>query len=345
MSDRIAHNIVGVLHSFGVEAIDCGENTFCACPIHGGDNPSGFSINTDEYHPYFGTWMCWTQGCHEDGHVNTPIGLVRALLSNKLDREVSFPQAIEYCLKITDADFDKLKEDSENVKFSSAAAKHERYEQKRIQNKEAGVTREKVRNHLKIPAKYYLDRGYTKEVLNQFDVGVCPNPKNLLMKDRIIVPVYDDDFECMVGHLGRVSHENFKDRKWVNSEGFYSGVWLYGYWLSKDFIRQSKSAILVEGQGDVWRLWESGIRNAVGMFGSSLSDAQLRILETSGALNVVIITDSDQAGEKARKSISKKCSRMFNIIDVRVPSKDVGDLSVSEVQQIIKPQIKGYTND
>ena len=65
-------------------------------------------------------------------------------------------------------------------------------------------------------------------------------------------------------------------------------------------------------------------------FGSSLSDAQLRILETSGALNVVIITDSDQAGEKARKSITKKCSRMFNIIDVRVPSKDVGDLSVSK---------------
>ena len=57
---------------------------------------------------------------------------------------------------------------------------------------------------------------------------------------------------------------------------------------SKEKIRETRTALLVEGQGDVWRMHEAGLINTVGMFGSSLSDAQARILETSGALNIVV---------------------------------------------------------
>ena len=103
--------------------------------------------------------------------------------------------------------------------------------------------------------------------------------------------------------------------------------------------------ILVEGQGDVWRLWESGIKNVVGIFGCTLTDAQARILETSGAMNIILLTDSDEAGQKGRKSIRKKCERAFNIIEVELPTKDVGELSVKEIEEIIKPKIKDYIND
>ena len=344
LSDKAAKRICFILFHFGYRSNDCGDNVFCPCPIHGGDNPTGFSMNTDESSTYFGNWACWTNHCHEE-HINTPIGLIRALMSIKEDREVSFQEAIEYTIKLTETDLETLAKESEDFEFDTCDSKTEREHQKRQRNIDGGVAREKVRSSLVIPPEYYIKRGYTAEVLNQFDVGTCPRAKNPSMRDRVIVPVYDDDFDCMVGHLGRAQHENYHGRKWVNSEGFYTGVWLYGYWLSKPFINKAKSVILVEGQGDVWRLWEAGIKNVVGIFGASLSDAQMRILETSAALTIIPLTDNDEAGIKAKESIKKKCGRMFNIVEVDLPAKDVGELSVSEINKIIKPQIEGLNND
>ena len=69
--------------------------------------------------------------------------------------------------------------------------------------------------------------------------------------------------------------------------------------------------ILVEGQGDVWRMHEADYKNCVGIFGSSINDDQLLLLEQSGALNIVILTDFDTAGQKAAQQIIKKCGRRF----------------------------------
>ena len=76
-----------------------------------------------------------------------------------------------------------------------------------------------------------------------------------------------------------------------------------------------------------------------------MTDAQARILETSGAMNIVLLTDSDEAGQKGRKSIRKKCERVFNIVEVELPTKDVGELTVKEIEENIKPKIKDYIND
>ena len=156
-----------------------------------------------------------------------------------------------------------------------------------------------------------------------------------------MAPVYDDDHEFMIGCVGRVAHENSNGNKWINSKHFNAGAYLYGYWLAREVIRDTKTAILVEGQGDVWRLYEAGIRNSVGMFGSSLSDGQARILETSGALNLVVLTDNDEAGEKARDSIIQKCERLFHIIFPTFSKKDIGEMSVIEIEEEVKPQLKG----
>jgi len=36
---------------------------------------------------------------------------------------------------------------------------------------------------------------------------------------------------------------------------------------------------------------------------------------------------------------------LFNIIDVDIPANDVGDMSIEEINEHLKPQLKGYTND
>jgi 5S rRNA maturation endonuclease (ribonuclease M5) len=97
--------------------------------------------------------------------------------------------------------------------------------------------------------------------------------------------------------------------------------------------------ILVEGQGDVWRMHEAGHKNCVGIFGSSINDDQLLLLEKTGAMNVVILTDSDEAGNKACSQIMKKCGRRFNYYRPEISTKDVGDMSVEQLKQELHPQI------
>tara|TARA_R100000008_G_scaffold15804_1_gene7751 strand:+ start:2887 stop:3945 length:1059 start_codon:yes stop_codon:yes gene_type:complete len=339
LSDKIATNIVSIFEDFGIEVNDFDDYISCACPIHEGDNPNAFTMTTDCDHPYFGMWKCWTQGCEEE-NVNTPIGLIRVLLSKAKDEDVTFDDTISYCMNLVETNFESLNKEASSTSFNTVS-RIEKSLQKRNRNKESGINRSHVRNSLERPAQYYINRGYSKEVLDQFDVGVCTDNRKQ-MRGRVVAPVYDDDFEFMVGCVGRVTHENYNGRKWVNSRRFYAGAWLYGYWLSQEHIRKKRSAILVEGQGDVWRLWEAGIKNVVGMFGSSLTDTQIRILETSGAFTLILITDNDKAGEKAKASIKKKCERNFNIVEVDLSTKDVGEMSVEQINKELKPKLERY---
>ena len=197
------------------------------------------------------------------------------------------------------------------------------------------------------PAKYFLNRGYGEEVLDAFDVGLSRNSKGS-MRQRIIVPVYDDDGQVMVGYLGRWPSEEYSrynQPKWRFSKKFYSGAWLYGYHLAKANIENTGVVVLVEGQGDVWRLWESGIKNSVGMFGCSVTDTQLRILENSPAKKIALISDNDKAGQKARISIRKKCEGKLEVVDIMIESKDIGEMSIQNIRDKIKPQIEGLYND
>ena len=75
-------------------------------------------MNTDDSSTYFGNWACWTNHCHEE-HINTPIGLIRALMSIREDREVNFQEAIEYTIKLTETDLETLAKESEGFEFDT----------------------------------------------------------------------------------------------------------------------------------------------------------------------------------------------------------------------------------
>ena len=339
LSDKIATSIVAILKQFGIEVNDFDDYISCPCPVHDGDNPNAFTMTTDCSHPYFGMWKCWTQGC-EEKNINTPIGLIRVLLSKAKEEDISFDDTILYCMQLVETSPEDLNKESSTIKFDTFS-KFEKALQKREKNKASGITRNEVRKSLQRPANYYTERGYSEEVLDEFDVGVCVD-QTKQMRGRVVAPVYDDDFEFMVGCVGRVAHENYNGRKWVNSKQFYAGAWLYGYWLSQNHIRKHRAAVLVEGQGDVWRLWEAGIKNVVGMFGSGLTDTQTRILETSGAFTLILLTDNDEAGDKARQSIRKKCERIFNIVEIDLSTKDVGEMNIEQINKELKPKLEGY---
>jgi DNA primase len=204
-----------------------------------------------------------------------------------------------------------------------------------VEQKSKGISRNEVRGRLEIPCKYYMDRGYSSEVLDKYDVGLC-STKGKRMYKRAVVPVYNNEYTHAVGFTGRATFEDHK-YKWVHNTGFLANDHLYNYWFAKEHIVESGCVVLVEGPGDVWRLEENGIHISVAMFGTDLSDQQMSLLYGSGANSVVVLTDNDEAGRKSALKINDKCKRLFRMFFPKLSTSDVGELGSDEITSDIKP--------
>jgi hypothetical protein len=329
---KLMTRISDLLRYFEVDNCFHGDSKIIAsCPIHKGDNNTAFNINIDPNDDFYGVWFCNTKHCHEGG--NDIIALVSKLLCIKYNKEVSFSEVMYFCEEfVKDVD----------VNFRGGVTKQDTLSSILESNSKIKVkgkhTREQVRSRLTFPCKYYLDRGYSDDTLDHFDVGLCENPKSE-MYNRAVFPVYDEEDKFMVGCVGRTVCGDV--RKWINKKGFNKASFLYNYGKALQEISRTSTIILVEGQGDVMRLYEAGIKNAVGIFGSNVSDSQVFLLQKSGAFNIVIMTDNDSAGDACRVNAAEKLQLSFNIYNVITPTGDIGDMSVDQINQIIKPKMKG----
>jgi DNA primase len=89
--------------------------------------------------------------------------------------------------------------------------------------------------------------------------------------------------------------------KYVNSPEtpiFQKSKLLYGFWKSKDAVREAKAAVLVEGQMDFLMSYQSGVRNVIASSGTALTADHLRSVRRL-ADEVVLCFDSDVAGSDA----------------------------------------------
>lgn len=316
-----------LIESFGVDYFYLGDLIVCNCPIHHGDNQSAFNLNVNENSEYFGRWFCNTRKCHEE-FGGDMFGLAKAILSK--DKDVSFREVIDFCedfVKDVKVDF-SVSETDNVINFFSKSEK----------NTKNTVTREVVRSKLIIPAEYYIGRGFSPNILNEFDVGLCVR-EDAPMYNRVVFPVYSEDGKYLIGCTGRRIDDG--PNKWINSKGFKKSCYLYGYHKAIKRAREVGSLILVEGQGDVLRMHEAGIINTVGIFGSSLSDSQEFLLQKTGVMNIVLAMDNDEAGQEAFIKIKERLSTFFNVYKLQIESKDIGDMLVSEVIKL-KTQIGNF---
>ena len=324
--DRLPH----LLTALEIEYVEYPNRYSFACPVHGGDNPEGCSIFTDGTTAK-GNWQCWTNHCEED-FTNSLLGFVRGALSNNRGKKVSLNEAAGYCSNFLNMSIEALEQiEGKQQRSLNVLDVFNRA----IEREYIDVSRDEIRSRINIPAEYYIKRGFCPETLDTFDVGFC-SEKNRPMSGRVVVPVYDEGYNY-VGCVGRSANGHMSP-KWLHSKGFKKSI-LYGLNIAFEHIQKTQTVILVEGQGDVWRMHEAGHKNCVGIFGSSINDDQLLLLEKTGAMNVVILTDSDEAGNKACSQIMKKCGRRFNYYRPEISTKDVGDMSVEQLKQELHPQI------
>jgi 5S rRNA maturation endonuclease (ribonuclease M5) len=318
-----------------------------SCPIHDGDNLGAFTLyNTNANIP--GVWMCHTHLCHEK-YGKTLVGLIRGVLSRQQRKTVSRTEAANWLAKFLGFKSIKL------IPIPSAAILKKRA-QTRLNNNTTISTslapartysKAWVRHNLIIPATYFVARGYSPEILTQYDVGYYAK------FDRVSVPFYDNNHnqvlgfttrspyeECMkcgLYHTGEcpvTDQEKLNAVKWHHNHDFAMHQYLYNYWFAKEEIKKTGTVFVVEGPADVWRAVEAGINNAVAIMGVSLSDQQSILLNGCGVMNAVVLLDNDEAGERGKKEIKKLLSRQMNLKFPAFDAHDVGEMTIEELQTL-----------
>ncbi|MEJ6707504.1 MAG: toprim domain-containing protein [Amylibacter sp.] len=206
------------------------------------------------------------------------------------------------------------------------------------------------------------ERGISKATCKALGIGYLPKGKSQL-SDRIVFQVADvhegsaGKSRVVISHLGCAIGDS--DRKYLFYAGFHKSVELYGQEIialnpkAQEQIKATGRIVITEGTFDVAKAYEAGLRNVVGTFGSTLSEAQakklVKLAREYGATEICIAYDRDAAGvtgaEKAaalihtlgldvcifdwKASIAERCKGSV-FIPERI--KDIGDLSVLQIR-------------
>jgi len=353
LCDMASAHLNDILDELGIRYKSTPKLAYFACPIHGGDNPSAVNIYRDGY-SVKGFWRCNTQHCENKWGKNL-VGFVRGTLSAQAKKDATFREAVNFICDVLGTKFEDIKIDKQYLD-----------QQKFVKNQyvnrkvviQGGIHRSEVRKRLEIPSELYIQKGFDRQILDDYDVGLCKLPGKE-MSNRVVFPVYDEE-NRLVGCVGRSifnpcsscgyyhgetecpsKNVGFSEyTKWRNSSNFNTGRNFFNFFHAKPFVDKLSSVIIVEGQTDVLKLEMAGIHNSFGIFGDDLTDDQQILLEGSGALSIVIALDSDEAGKKGQENIIKKLNKYYRLFPIELKSHDIGDMSVEEIKDTLLPTIE-----
>jgi DNA primase len=186
---------------------------------------------------------------------------------------------------------------------------------------------------------YLLGRGLEEKTLREFRVGYAPSAWDRILsasrragysdeellavglaqrsktrpgqiydrfRERIMFPAIDARGRVH-GFGARRMRENQGGAKYLNTsdgELYHKREVLFGIDLARTAAARSGRMILVEGYTDVLALHQAGLRNAVGIMGTAVTEEQVRELERIvGVLELCL--DADRAGQEAMLRASR----------------------------------------
>ena len=322
VKEIVFNDIFLLLDSFDLRYTQDGDNIFMCCPIHSGsDNPTGCSFSQR-----FKLWKCWTHGCHEH-YGSDAFGFVKGVLD--VD---DFGTALGYISKLYDLNNARGFEPREVVR-------NELTDINKIFNRPNHelVLKDFIKPKTTGESLYFESRGFKRETLKLFEVEDCMD-RHSPMKSRAIIPVCFEGKE--IGFIAR-STKPWLNPKYLFSNGLKKTDYFYNWDRAIEHAIQTRTMFLVEGQGDVWKMFEAGVVNCVGLFGKTISEQQKRLLLTSGVTNLVILTDNDSAGRESKIKIKREFNRLFRLIFPKMHSKDLGNLMIDKIQVDILSGLKG----
>jgi DNA primase len=168
-------------------------------------------------------------------------------------------------------------------------------------------------------------------------------------RGRLMIPIHDKTGQ-VVAFSGRLLDPNAKAQKYVNSPEtpiFVKSRILFGLHRATRPIIDADSAILCEGQIDLMRCWQKGVRNVVAPQGTAFTDEQARMLKRL-AKEVVICFDADNAGQNAaQRAVDVLLKEDIQVRIARIPAGEDPDSLLrkrpaAEFQAILD-EAKDYT--
>lgn len=338
----------------GFELSADSRSYYGCCPIHGGDNTSGLTIYRDGDIP--GKWMCFTQKC-ELVFRKTLLGFLRGVLSAQKcgwkqsgDKTYGFQDTINFACDFLGVRWRDVTVDMSQLSQKRLQGLVSGWGSPSLQSAADGWSRDELLNRLIFPAHFFLDRKYSPQTLERFDVGLCMDQSDKVLFERAVVPVYDG--RCVVGVTARSTHPQCQKcqlwhsplslcpspdyarfySKWRHSpQGFHIGHYLYN---ARDGLKDKK-VIIVEGPGCVWRLVDSGCEAVVATFGSKLTDPQQTLLEVAGIREVYCGYDNDEAGERGFMEMQKSLGRVCRVKRLNPPAHDFGSCESSDLREFL----------
>jgi DNA primase len=335
----------------------------CPCPIHGGDNTTGFSFDLNSK-----MFTCFTQHCAEspddwfwipkDHRTTVPrdVFLFVKLMEEKNAYEegrknfkCSWNRALKVASEIAGIELERGLSYDKDTSDKLANQRWIREMAKLTQEVELEVFNdteiEIFQAQLPLADEYISTRHYEDYILEEYQIGFSPEgidePYHANKRDfmgRIIFPVRDEN-GSLVGWSGRLACDDEvkikRFNKWQHKLDFDKGFVLFNFDKAKEYIKESKDLIICEGPWDCIRLWSYGITNAVAVMGSALTPEQLSIA-VSSALKVGVMLDADGAGQSGANRICEQLKPYVDVYTYNLPlGKDPDNLSFDEAWEVV----------
>lgn len=294
-----------------------------SCAIHGGDNKTSFRMNKVTR-----SWVCFSHRCHEQ-YGSDIIGLIRTKTGK------SFMEALRYLKDLTGEVSSSLVAESKIRRERDAFIDAYTGSEPSI---DESVSETKLKIFRQYLSDYFVDKGFTKETLDYFEIGGGYSDK--LGNVREVIPIRSaDGFLLAYSLRDKRDHVSF-DYKYIFTEGFNKDNVLYNLHRIKDILKY-KPLILVEGYKSVWRLHQYGIENVVAVMGSTVTPGQQSLIHSYAMKGVVIMFDNDESGiGGAVKSVADLKDKVN--VDV-VFMTEVGENGKGlDPSDLTKEQVYGY---
>ncbi len=286
-----------------------GTNLKGLCPFHSEKTPS-FTVNPDRK-----TYHCF--GCGEGGDVFSFMMNFHRLSFAEALKEL----ARRYQIALPEKPLNPQEREKAQKREALQSANEKAtdlFHQRLLSDPGAQKARE-----------YLGKRGIPEEITKEFRLGFAPDSWNFLVNGLpkqnittetakeagLIVPRDNGGFYDrfrnrimfpIVGLTGRVVAFGGRilddgQPKYMNSPEspvFDKSRTLFGLYQNREYIRQAKNCLVVEGNFDLLSLAVHGVRNVVAPLGTALTQAHVRSLK-GYTDEVILLFDGDQAGLKA----------------------------------------------
>lgn len=295
--------------------------SFC-CPFHEGDDTPSLFYNTE-----------WKSGrCYSCRKTFDVFDYVMfKLKTDKFMDSVKF--LCSFCgIQFENINFEIKPVDNYVKEFNSLRKYTERERPDFV-----ALTEDDMSSMVKMRGDFWLNRGFTKETLDHFEVGFSPQ------HNRVVIPVRSID-GVLVGATARTIYKDYKERglkKWQHLPGSNIAGTFFNI---KDGINCSKSEkcsiIVCEGPADVMWLWQNGIRNVIGLMSNALTPAKKMVL-LKNFVSIYLFLDGDNGGDVGVSSIVKDLKGYFSVFQVQCPpGKDPDDLNSEQLRDLLSHTIK-----